>query len=137
LGRGHYRRYDERTSTQLGDGARLLLDRWRGDLRRLHDHAGGDVGRLRAGLKELPGIGDTGANVFLREAQAVWPDLRPFVDSRTARGAAEIGLPTEPAELARLVPGQDLPRLVVGLVRVSLDRTAAEELRTEHGHRPK
>ena len=81
--------------------------------------------------------GDTGANVFLREAQAVWPDLRPFVDSRTARGAAEIGLPTEPAELATLVPGQDLPRLVVGLVRVSLDRTAAEELRTEHGHRPK
>ena len=33
LGRGHYRRYDERTATMLGDGAQLCLDRWRGDLR--------------------------------------------------------------------------------------------------------
>ncbi|HEY0696513.1 MAG TPA: hypothetical protein VGD43_01745, partial [Micromonospora sp.] len=33
LGRGHYRRYDERTATMLGDGARLCLHRWRGDLR--------------------------------------------------------------------------------------------------------
>lgn len=32
LGRGGYRRYDERTATQLGDGAELLLDRWAGDL---------------------------------------------------------------------------------------------------------
>src|ERR687888_1966629 len=42
LGRGHYRRYDERTATMLGDAAALLLDRWRGDLRRLRDEAGGD-----------------------------------------------------------------------------------------------
>ena len=37
LGRGGYRRYDERTSTMLGDGAALLLDRYAGDLRRLRD----------------------------------------------------------------------------------------------------
>src|SRR5687768_16247533 len=37
LGRGHYRRYDERTSTMLGDAAEQLLDRWRGDLRKLHE----------------------------------------------------------------------------------------------------
>lgn len=33
LGRAHYRRYDESTATALGDGARLLQDRYRGDLR--------------------------------------------------------------------------------------------------------
>src|SRR5581483_2925342 len=31
LGRGHYRRYDERTATMLGDGADLLSDKWHGD----------------------------------------------------------------------------------------------------------
>jgi hypothetical protein len=34
LGRGHYKRYDERTATMLGDGAELLTERWHGDLRR-------------------------------------------------------------------------------------------------------
>jgi hypothetical protein len=42
LGRGHYRRYDERTATMLGDGAALLCARWRGDLRRLRDDGGGE-----------------------------------------------------------------------------------------------
>lgn len=33
LGKGGYRRYDERTATQLGEGAELLLDEYHGDLR--------------------------------------------------------------------------------------------------------
>ena len=33
LGRAHYRRYDERTATMLGDGGELLNERWHGDLR--------------------------------------------------------------------------------------------------------
>lgn len=37
LGRGGYRRYDERTSTMLGDGAVLLLDTYGGDLRKLRE----------------------------------------------------------------------------------------------------
>jgi hypothetical protein len=40
LGRGHYRRYDERTATMLGDGASLVSERWRGDLRRLRASPG-------------------------------------------------------------------------------------------------
>ena len=28
LGRGGYRRYDERTATQLGEGAQLVAERW-------------------------------------------------------------------------------------------------------------
>jgi hypothetical protein len=37
LGEGGYRRYDERTSTLLGKGAELLLERYDGDLRRLRE----------------------------------------------------------------------------------------------------
>lgn len=128
LGRGHYRRYDERTATMLGDGANLVIDRWRGDLRRLHREAGGDVSALRSGLKAVPGIGDVGVDIFLREAQAVWPDLRPFADARALRGAEAAGLPPDAGRLARLVPDEDFVRLVAGLVRLSLDRRAAREL---------
>src|SRR5438093_5906711 len=71
LGRGHYRRYDERTATMLGNGAELCRQRWRGDLRRLHADAGGDVRGLRGLLMEFPGIGPTGADIFLREVQQV------------------------------------------------------------------
>src|ERR1700683_5530656 len=44
LGRGHYRRYDERTATMLGDGADFLSGKWHGDLRRLRDQADGEAG---------------------------------------------------------------------------------------------
>src|SRR5580700_10455201 len=46
LGRGHYRRYDERTATMLGDGAELLTGKWHGDLRKLRDDAGAEVGGI-------------------------------------------------------------------------------------------
>lgn len=128
LGRGHYRRYDERTATMLGDGARLCRERWRGDLRRLHAEADGDVDRLRALLTEFPGIGPIGADIFLREAQLVWSDIRPFIDRKVAAGAAKLGLPKSADGLARLVPSDDLARLASALVRVDLDRTAAEKL---------
>lgn len=57
LGRGGYRRYDERTATQLGDGARLVTERYGGDLRRLREQAGGDVAEIRRLLREFPGLG--------------------------------------------------------------------------------
>ena len=46
LGRAHYKRYDERTSTMLGNGAELLEERWGGDLRKLRDEADGDAKRI-------------------------------------------------------------------------------------------
>ena len=57
LGRGHYRRYDERTATMLGDGAELLAGKWHGDLRKLRDDAGGDAGGIASRLTEFPGVG--------------------------------------------------------------------------------
>src|ERR1044072_6442855 len=77
LGRAHYVRYDESTSTALRDGARLLVDRYRGDLRRLRDEADGDLRTLRRLLREVPRLGPVGVDIFCREAQQVWPGLRP------------------------------------------------------------
>ncbi|MBE1490530.1 DNA glycosylase family protein [Plantactinospora soyae] len=135
LGRGHYRRYDERTATMLGNGAQLCLDRWHGDLRRLHREAGGDHSALRRLLTGFPGIGPTGADIFLREAQAAWPDVRPYADRRAAGAAQRLGLPSTPDKLAGLVGGGDFPRLVSALVRVSLGQASIGELTRAAGAR--
>jgi hypothetical protein len=136
LGRGHYRRYDERTATMLGDGAELCLSRWHGDLRRLHREAGRDLRVLRRLLTEFPGIGPTGADIYLREAQAVWTDLVPRVDRKVAAGAKKLDLPASPEELSRLVRRDEVPRLASALVRVSIDSKAAGEVRAEVRSRP-
>jgi hypothetical protein len=71
----------------LGDTARVLLDRYAGDLRTLREEAGGRPEQERALLKQFKGIGDVGADIFLREVQAVWDEVRPFVDRRARAGA--------------------------------------------------
>lgn len=128
LGRAHYVRYDESTATALGDGAELLLGRFHGDLRELRAQAADDTAELRDLLQELPRIGPVGADIFCREVQAVWPELRPFFDERSRTTAAGLGLPHTPAGLARYVPPEDIARLAAALVRVSLSKHAAEEL---------
>jgi len=122
LGRAHYVRYDESTATALGDGAQLLLDEWKGDLRRLR---GDDLAKH---LRRFPKMGPVGVDIFCREAQAVWPELRPYLDKKTLDGAKKIGLPTDPGKLAKLA-GDDVPRLAAGLVRVSLDKKLADAVR--------
>src|SRR6266568_950092 len=77
LGRAHYRRYDESTATALGEGAELLLQRWHGDLRRLREEADGNPARVRELLQEFPRIGPVGAEIFCREVQGLWAELRP------------------------------------------------------------
>ncbi|WP_395366561.1 endonuclease [Streptomyces sp. YH02] len=128
LGRAHYRRYDESTATALGAGAELVLDRYRGDLRRLRDAADGDPGRIRELLREVPRIGPVGADIFCREAQTVWPELRPAFDDRARHAASGLGLPTTPQALAGLVDPDDLPRLAAALVRVELSTDAVDDL---------
>lgn len=128
LGRGHYRRYDVRTATMLGEGAQMCLERWQGDLRHLHREATGDVPKLRKLLMDFPGIGPTGADIFLREAQTVWSDVRPYVDRKMSAGAERLRLPTSTDRLVKLVDGKDFPRLASALVRVALDQKSADEL---------
>lgn len=127
LGRGGYRRYDERTATMLADGADLLLERYDGDLRRLRDASASPREILRP-LQEFPGIGPTGAAIFAREAQGVWPALAPFFDAKALAGARKVGLPDDAARLADLVPPARLPVLASALVRVALHRGSGDPL---------
>jgi hypothetical protein len=75
LNQAGYARYDERTSTMLGETATLVLDRYGGDLRRLREDAGCDPAEERRRVKECKGIGDVGADIFFREVQAAWPEV--------------------------------------------------------------
>jgi hypothetical protein len=127
LGRGGYRRYDERTSTQLGDGAELLLDRWGGDLRRMRDAADGDLDELRGLLREIPGLGPAGADIFLREAQRVWPEAAPYLDAKALQGAGRLGLPEEPDRLVKLAGNTEPAVLAAALVRAALDKNIVKE----------
>jgi len=129
LGRGHYRRYDERTATMLGTAAEHVLDRWHGDLRRMHAEAEGDPKALNTLLTEFAGIGPTGADIFLREVQTVWTDIAPYADAKVSDGARTLGLPTSARALDRLAPPGRLAALVSGLVRISLDAKAADRVR--------
>ncbi|MYT30351.1 MULTISPECIES: hypothetical protein [unclassified Streptomyces] len=130
LGRAHYVRYDESTATALAKGADLVLDRWHGDLRRMREEADGDRAKLRELLREVPRIGPVGADIFCREAQAVWPSLRPYFDERACATAKELGLPHTPRGLGDLVPPKDHARLAAALTRIGLSKQAVRELQS-------
>ena len=129
LGRGGYRRYDERTATQLGEGADLLLERYHGDLRRLREPR--DPGLTLTRLQDFPGIGPTGATIFAREVQALWGELAPTLDAKVLAGAEQLGLPTSADTLAALVSPADLPRLAAGCVRATRQDVVEDVLRQD------
>lgn len=120
FGRAHYVRYDESSATRLTDMAERVRDDYSGDLRELADRSGRDVAAAKRMLKRFKGIGDTGADIYLREVQDVWTWARPYFDERAASAAKQFGLPTQPAKLGALAP-KDNARLAAALVRASLD----------------
>jgi len=129
LDEGGYVRYDERTSTMLGETARTLIDLYQGDLRRLRTAADADPARERKLLDQFKGVGDVAVNIFFREAQRSWPELFPFADERALATAKELGLPANARELASLVRGREnFVRLVSALVRVQLEHRYDEIL---------
>jgi hypothetical protein len=127
LGRGGYRRYDERAATQLGDGAVLLTARWGGDLRRLREEADGDLAALRRLLRAGPGMGPVGADIFLREAQRVWPEAAPYLDRKALSGARRLELPEEPDRFLDVAGDTEPAVLAAALVRAALDKELAQE----------
>lgn len=121
LNRSGYARYDESTSRYLEQATTLLVERYDGDLRKLREEAGrrpDDEHRL---LTAFTGIGDVGADIFLREVQLVWDELVPRVDSRGLAAAERLSLPTTATGLRRAVPDTaTFVRLVAALVRCGL-----------------
>lgn len=117
LVRGGYRRYDESTSTQLEKNADHLLAEHGGDLRKLRPSRGWDADKLLDALTGFPRIGPTGAQIFCREVQDVWPEVSPFFDDRALDTAKRLGLPTDPHKLASLAPRGRIADLAAALVR--------------------
>jgi endonuclease III len=115
-----YARYDERTATMLGDACDLLLDRYKGDLRKLREAAGRDPRQERKLLKEIKGMGEVGVDIFFREVQVVWDELFPFADRRALDAAEGLGLPGDARALARGHDPRTFARLVAGLIRMRL-----------------
>lgn len=120
FGRAHYVRYDESSASRLTDLANRVDKDYRGDLRLLARIAKPDAREAKVLLKQFTGIGDTGADIFLREVQDVWPWVRPYFDKRALDTARELGLPRDAEKLATL-SGRAVAPLAAALVRVSLD----------------
>lgn len=120
FGRAHYVRYDESSATRLTDMAERVRDDYSGDLRGIAERSGHDVAAAKRMLKEFKGIGDTGADIYLREVQDVWTWVRPHFDDRATAAAQQLGLPAQPAKLGDLAPRENA-RLAAALVRASLD----------------
>jgi endonuclease III len=128
LGRGSYVRYDESTSTRLGTVAEKVTEDYGGDLRKLAAQADHDAGKLRELLQEFKGVGPTGAAIFCREVQGVWPWVAPYFDDVTFKGARRLGLPTTADKLAGKVKKDELPRLAAALTRVAREKKLADKV---------
>lgn len=129
LGEGSYVRYDESTATYLGETAQLAIDRYDGDLNRLRETAGRDRDRIHRRLRDFKGIGRVGADIFCREAQHVWDELRPFADAKAVEVADRLGLGSSAEDLVERIGDEDLSRLTAALIRADraddLDRLRA------------
>ncbi|MFF3852580.1 hypothetical protein [Micromonospora sp. NPDC002575] len=113
----------------LGDLARTVVERYRGDLRRLRGAAHHDPAAERTMLSALPGVDAEAVELFLREAQALWREVAPVADRRALAAARRLGLGRSPADLAVLAGGGESERLawlVGALARVDLEQRYAE-----------
>jgi endonuclease III len=118
------RRDADALATTLGDLAQAVLDRYRGDLRRLRREASRDPSRERQLLTDLPGVSDRVVDLFVREVQVLWPELVPFADRRALAAARRLGLARSTAELAEVAGSDESERLawLAGvLARVDLE----------------
>ena len=106
LDAGGYVRYDYKTAAKLLDVCTALERDYSGSLDRLHD-AATDARDLQQRIKALgKGIGDTTADIFLRELRGIWVKADPPLSPLALSAAIELGYLTpatkpEPA-LARL-----------------------------------
>jgi endonuclease III len=128
LNKNGYARYDESAARILGDSCGYLLETYDGDVRAVRDEADHHRDREHTLLMQFKGIGPVGADIFLREAQAGWDELIPYVDGRTRQTARDLGLPRDPRRLLDLVERDQFPRLVAAIVRSRLEHDTDDVL---------
>ena len=132
LDAGGYVRYDFKTATKLLAVMGALVERYEGDLNRLHLRAS-DPGDLENRLIDLgKGIGKVTVNIFLRELRGVWDKAQPQFQDLALLAARRLGhVPTTPPgePLAHLMDKwvaqggseEDFPSLESSLVRLAKD----------------
>ncbi|OJJ98725.1 hypothetical protein ASPACDRAFT_79530 [Aspergillus aculeatus ATCC 16872] len=121
---GGYNRYREQGATNLGEMVELINDKYEGDLNNLLKKANNDRKKTRQLIKEIKGLGDLGADLFLNNVQSVWPSMAPFLDGRSLETADKVGLGTD-LEAIYAELGRDcvsMSRLANGLSNVRLER---------------
>ena len=87
------------------------------DLRRMRPSGPNAADDLAEVVASFPRIGPTGAGIFCREVQDVWPEVGPYFDERALKAAHRLGLPTDPGQLAALAPKGKVATLAAALVR--------------------
>jgi endonuclease III len=127
FGRAHYVRYDESSATRLTDIAERVRADYSSDLRQIARRSQHDIRSATRMLKQFKGIGDTGADIYLREVQDVWTWARPYFDERATAAARALGLPTDPEKLGALAPRANA-RLAAALVRSALDDEVRQQV---------
>ena len=131
LNENGYARYDESTSRMLQETSDVVIEQYDGDLRKLRQAADHNPEKEHKLITEFKGIGPTGADIFLREVQAVWDEVYPFFDKLSLKGAVQIGLPSATEDLSELVQGSSkAATLAVALVRMTLAKDSEQILRS-------
>ncbi|PQA87106.1 hypothetical protein [Hyphococcus luteus] len=125
LNENGYARFDNIGADEIYAAAELVDEKYNGDLRRLREEADGDDARARRLLSEVKGIGEMGANIFLREAQWPWEEFCPRLDGPAVKEAKDLGLPDDAGKLAKLAGSRErFVRLAAALTRAALEGPA-------------
>jgi len=88
---GGYVRYDFKTATKLLNIMKIVQDNYNNNLDNLHESAL-NFQDLEKKLIEMPGIGPTTTNIFLRELRGIWKKADPNLSSFAEAAAYNLGL---------------------------------------------
>jgi len=88
---GGYVRYDFKTATKLLDIMKIIQDNYDNNLNNMHE-AVSDFQDLENKLIEMPGIGPTTANIFLRELREIWEKADPNLSSFAEKSSYNLNL---------------------------------------------
>jgi len=117
LDEGGYTRYDFSTATKLLDVAGRLMERYGGNLNRLHEVAA-DSRDLEARIVALgKGVGPTTASIFLRDMRTIWPKADPEPTPLIRQAQKSLGIKDLKSYAKR--SKIDLVRLETALLRLA------------------
>ncbi len=116
-------RFRETMADLLGEMAGYVGERYAGDLHRLHDDC--SIEGVTRRLTDVPGIGELGCDIYLKEVQHIWKTAFPYADEDALNAAQQIGLPGHAERLANGRSREDFVRLVSALTKAALENDKA------------